>query len=185
MGHPRRSFTPECKQEAVDLCRRSGKSECQVARELDIPATDIQSVAFFAKESSDRVVEENSEAIEIGPQAVEHDDVQHNDKEVARKRGVCLVQFAEEAPRDEQRQNFCFPRSRRHFQHVAWPVFIEHAGGHRAGRIEATQIVLLACLADFRTAIGCLDRLTLGIIIAERGQYCGGLRRLETTVALG
>lgn len=37
MGKPRRSFTPEFKQEAVDLCRRSGKSECQVARELGIP----------------------------------------------------------------------------------------------------------------------------------------------------
>ena len=33
MGQPRRSFTPEFKQEAVDLCRRTGKSECQVARE--------------------------------------------------------------------------------------------------------------------------------------------------------
>jgi hypothetical protein len=32
MGQQRRSFTPEFKQEAVDLCRRSGKSECQVAR---------------------------------------------------------------------------------------------------------------------------------------------------------
>lgn len=37
MGQHRRSFTPEFKQEAVDLCRRSGKSECQVARELGIP----------------------------------------------------------------------------------------------------------------------------------------------------
>ena len=37
MGQQRRSFTPEFKQEAVDLCRRSGKSECQVARELGIP----------------------------------------------------------------------------------------------------------------------------------------------------
>lgn len=34
MGKPRRNFTPEFKQEAVDLCRRSGKSECQVAREF-------------------------------------------------------------------------------------------------------------------------------------------------------
>ena len=32
MGKQRRSFTPEFKQEAVDLCRRSGKSACQVAR---------------------------------------------------------------------------------------------------------------------------------------------------------
>jgi len=36
-GPAARSFTPEFKQEAVDLCRRSGKSECQVARELGIP----------------------------------------------------------------------------------------------------------------------------------------------------
>ena len=34
---PRRSFTPDFKQNAVDLCRRSGKSECQVAREVGIP----------------------------------------------------------------------------------------------------------------------------------------------------
>jgi transposase len=37
MGQQQRSFTPEFKQEAVDLCRRSGKSACQVARELGIP----------------------------------------------------------------------------------------------------------------------------------------------------
>ena len=37
MGQQRRSFTPDFEQEAVDLCRRSGKSECQVARELGIP----------------------------------------------------------------------------------------------------------------------------------------------------
>lgn len=29
MGKPRRSFTPEFKQEAVDLCRRTRKSECR------------------------------------------------------------------------------------------------------------------------------------------------------------
>jgi transposase len=37
MGQPRRRFTLEFKQDAVDLCRRSGKSECPVARELGIP----------------------------------------------------------------------------------------------------------------------------------------------------
>jgi transposase len=41
MGKPRRSFTPEFKQEAVDLCRRSGKSECQVAREVGIPQSTL------------------------------------------------------------------------------------------------------------------------------------------------
>jgi len=41
MGQPRRSFTPEFKQEAVDLCRRTGKSECQVARELGLPQSTL------------------------------------------------------------------------------------------------------------------------------------------------
>jgi len=41
MGQARRSFTPEFKQEAVDLCRRTGKSECQVARELGLPQSTL------------------------------------------------------------------------------------------------------------------------------------------------
>ena len=41
MGKPRRSFTSEFKQETVDLCRRTGKSECQVARELGIPQSTL------------------------------------------------------------------------------------------------------------------------------------------------
>jgi transposase len=41
MGQPRRSFTPDFKQNAVDLCRRSGKSECQVAREVGIPQSTL------------------------------------------------------------------------------------------------------------------------------------------------
>jgi transposase len=41
MGQPRRSVTPEFKHEAVDLCRRTGKSECQVARELGLPQSTL------------------------------------------------------------------------------------------------------------------------------------------------
>ena len=36
MGKPRQKFTPEFKQEAVDLLRRSGKTATQVARELGL-----------------------------------------------------------------------------------------------------------------------------------------------------
>ena len=36
MGHKRRSFTPEFKQEAVTLVQQSGKSGSQVTRELGI-----------------------------------------------------------------------------------------------------------------------------------------------------
>ena len=41
MGNARRSFTPEFKQNAVDLCQRSGKSACQVAREVGIPQSTL------------------------------------------------------------------------------------------------------------------------------------------------
>lgn len=41
MGQQRRSFTSEFKQEAVNLCRHTGKSECQVARELGIPQSTL------------------------------------------------------------------------------------------------------------------------------------------------
>ena len=41
MGQQRRSFTSEFKQEAVNLCRRTGTSECQVARELGIPQSTL------------------------------------------------------------------------------------------------------------------------------------------------
>jgi transposase len=62
MGTQRRSVTPEFKQDAVDLVRRSGKSGCQVARELDIAqptlnrwtrqaaATPLGSSGFLATE---------------------------------------------------------------------------------------------------------------------------------------
>ena len=36
-----RSFELEFKQNAVDLCRRNGKSECQVAREVGIPQSTL------------------------------------------------------------------------------------------------------------------------------------------------
>jgi len=41
MGKPQRKVTPEFKQEAVDLLRRSGKPATQVARELGIAQTTL------------------------------------------------------------------------------------------------------------------------------------------------
>jgi transposase len=41
MSKARRSFPPEFKQEAVELYRRSGKSGCQVARELGVGQTTL------------------------------------------------------------------------------------------------------------------------------------------------
>jgi transposase len=48
MSKPRRSFTPEFKQEAVDLLRRSKESQTQVARELGIPQTTLSRWALQA-----------------------------------------------------------------------------------------------------------------------------------------
>ena len=41
MDQLRRSFTPEFKQNVVDLCRRGGKSACQVAREVGVPQSTL------------------------------------------------------------------------------------------------------------------------------------------------
>jgi len=41
MSQSRRSFTPEFKQEAVDLLRRSKKTVTQVARELGVGQTTL------------------------------------------------------------------------------------------------------------------------------------------------
>ncbi len=38
----RRSFTPEFKQEVVELCRRGDRSIGQVARDLDLPQTSVR-----------------------------------------------------------------------------------------------------------------------------------------------
>jgi len=48
MSKPRRSFTSEFKQEAVDLLRRSTKSQTQVARELGIAQTTLSRWALQA-----------------------------------------------------------------------------------------------------------------------------------------
>ena len=56
MGKPRRSFMPEFKQEAVGLCRRTGKSECQVARELGIPPINVESLDATSRGRAARAI---------------------------------------------------------------------------------------------------------------------------------
>lgn len=48
MSKPRRSFTPEFKQEAVELLRRRKKSQTQVARELGLAQTTLSRWALQA-----------------------------------------------------------------------------------------------------------------------------------------
>ena len=77
----------------------------------------------------DRIVEENFEAVEVGPQAVENDDVGRDDEEVPRKLRAGFVDLVKEAPRDEERKNFGFSGAGCQFQHVTRPILVEHAAG--------------------------------------------------------
>ncbi len=65
--------------------------------EIVLPVAAVVTVV-----GQDRVVEEDPEAVEVGPQAVEHDDVRRDDQEVARQRRVRFIQLVKEAPGDQQ-----------------------------------------------------------------------------------
>ncbi len=134
-------------------------------RELEIVAPVAALVTVVGQ---DRVVEENFQSVEVGPQPVENDDVRRDDEKVARERRVGFVELVEETPRDEQRENFGFPRARCHFQDVTRPIFGEHAGGNRAGGIEAKQIEFVAGAPDFVKPDDRFDRFALGEVVAER-----------------
>ena len=49
-----------------------------------------------------RIREKNAQPVEIGAQAVEHDDVRRDQEKVSRERRTGLVETVEEAPRDEK-----------------------------------------------------------------------------------
>ena len=115
----------------------------------------------------DGIVEENAQAVEVGAQAVEHDDVRRDQQEVARQCRVRLVELVEEAPRDQQRQNLGLARARRHLDHEARPVLVEHVGRHRAGGVEAQQVELVARAAHVVEPDDGLDRFALGEVVAE------------------
>ena len=91
-----------------------------------------------------RIVEEDAQPVEVGAQAVKHDDVRGDQQEVARQRRVRLVELVEVAPGDQQRQHLGLARAGGHLDDVARPILIEHVGGHRAGGIEAQQVELVA-----------------------------------------
>ena len=96
-----------------------------VQRDLEIVAPVA---ALMAVVGQDGIVEEDPQPIEVGAQAVEHDDVGRDHQEIARKGGIRLVELVEEAPGDQQRQNLGLSRAGGHLEHVARPVLVEHVG---------------------------------------------------------
>jgi len=73
----------------------------------------------------------------------------------------------EEVPSNEQGQDFGFSGAGRHFHHVARPVFIEHAGGHRAGRVEPEQIIFVASAPDLEQPDDRLHCFALSKVVME------------------
>ena len=164
IGHVAKEDPVDVGQEQIAGVADDTHIVLDMQRELEIvpPVAALVSIAW-----QDRVIEENPEAVEVRPQAVEHDDVRRDDEEIARQRGVCFVQFVKEAPGDEEGEDFRFPGAGRHFHDIARPVFVEHAGRYCAGRIEAKQVIFLAGAADFEQPDDGLHCFTLGKIIAK------------------
>ncbi len=134
-------------------------------RELEIVPPVVPRVAIVGQY---RIVEEDTQTVEVGAQAVEHDDVGRDQQEVARELRIRLVELVEVAPGDQQRQHLGLAGASGHLDHEARPVLVEHVARHRAGGIEAQQVELVACAAYVVKPDQGLDRFTLGKIVAKR-----------------
>ena len=124
----------------------------------------------------DRIVfQKDAQALKIFVDAVQHDDVGGDHQEVARKRRIRLVEFVVEAPGQHQAQHLGLAGAGRHFHHEAPPGLVKHAGGDRAGTVEAHQVVLVLHAHHVVEIDDGLQRLALGKVILELGHRAIGL----------
>ena len=137
----------------------------QVQRELEVVAPVAAGMAVVGQH---RVLEEDAQAVEVGAQAVEHDDVGRDQQEVARELRAGFVAAVEEAPRDQQRQHLGLAGAGGHLHHIARPVLGKHAGRDGARGVEAQQIELVAGALHVVEPDHRLDRLALREVPAER-----------------
>ena len=148
--------------------------------ELKVVAPVLPGVAVVRQHG---IIEEYLEAIEIRTQTIEHDDIGGDQKEIARQRGVRLVKLVEVAPGDQQRKYLRLARTRSHFDHVTWPVLVEHAGGHGTGCVETHQIELVPNATHIMQPDHRFRRFTLSEVVLERSlrAICllNQVRRLE------
>jgi hypothetical protein len=111
LGHVAEKDTVDVGEEDVSRIAEDTDVVLDVERELEIVAPVLTLVAVVGQ---DGVGEEDFQAVEVGAEAVENDDVRGDDEEVPGERGIEFVKFVEEAPRDEQGEDFCFSSSCRH-----------------------------------------------------------------------
>jgi hypothetical protein len=144
----------------------------EVERELEVVAP-VSAVVPVGRENG--IVEEDLQAVEIGAEPVEDDDVGRDDEEVARESGVGLVAPVKEAPRDQEREDLGLAGAGREFEHVARPVLGKHAARYGAGGVEADQVVAVAGAADLVEPDDSFDGLALGEVVAELGERAVGV----------
>lgn len=142
--------------------------------DLEVVAPVASGVAIVGE---DGVVEEDFQAVKIGTEAVEDDNVGRNEEEIAGERGAGFVEAVKKAPCDEEREDFGFARASGEFEDVAGPVFRKHVRRDFASGIEADEVKLVAGLADFVEPDGSFNGFTLGEVVAElRERAVGGFQ---------
>ena len=100
-----------------------------VQRHLKVVAPVVPGMAVVRQH---RIVEEDAQPVEVGAQAIQHDDVGRDQQEVARQRRIRLVELVVVTPGDQQRQHLGLASTRGHLDHESWPVLVEHVAGYRA-----------------------------------------------------
>ena len=148
-----------------------------VQGDLEVVPPVLPSVAVVRQ---NRIIEEDMQAVEIGAQAIQHDDVRGDHQKVARQARIRFVGFMKVAPSDQQREHLGLARARGHLDHEARPVLIEHVGGHGTGSVEAQQVELVARAACVVQPDHGLDSLALREVIAELALR--GIRLLDQMI---
>ena len=137
-------------------------------RKLEIiaPITSVHTVV-----RDHRVCKENVQSLKILVNAIQHDDVGRDHQKVARQFRIRLIQFVVKTPRQHQAHHFGFARPSRHLHHETPPVLVEHAGGYRAGMIEAHHVVFVFYAHHVIQVDDGFQRLALREVILELGHW--------------
>jgi len=149
-----------------EISRRSEDANVvlEMESELEIVAPVLASGAVFWQ---DRVVEKDLQAVEVGAQPVENNNVWRNEEEVSRKGGVSFVETMEEAPSDEEGEHLGLTGTSSEFEHVAGPILGEHIGGNGARMVETKEVEFIASLTNFKEPDGSFHCFALGEVVAK------------------
>ncbi len=164
LAHVGEEDAVDVREEEIARVAHEAHVVLDVESELEIVAP-VAAVGAVGRQHG--VVEEDAQAVEVGAEAVQHDDVGRDDEEVAREGGVGFVKFVEEAPGEQERDDLGLARPGCELEDIARPVLGEHAGGDGPGGVEAEEVEFVARPFDFVQPDDRLDGLALGEVVAE------------------